>query len=166
MTTNHIDQLAQWYADAEQVTKTNLPNVGDVLIFPNSNSGGYTIEPNTGEWAPNIVAHHETARILSRAPKPKPAWHDAVAVMARCSNAPEGHREPFIRSEATHDVWAGEAGHARTGDLRDVTPLIEAKVTDEMVERLEGHFLNTANMALPEGLARRMLTAALGLETA
>ena len=107
----------------------------------------------------------ESVRILARAPKPKPAWHDAVAVMAGYSNAPGDHREPFIRSEATRDVWAGEAGHARTEDLRDVTPLIEAKVTDEMVERLEGHFLNTANMALPEGLARRMLTAALGLET-
>ena len=164
MTTNHVDQLAQWYAEAEQITKTNLPCAGDALIFP-YNAGGYAVEAEEDGWTPDDVVPGESVRILARAPKPKPAWHDAVAVMAGCSNAPEGHREPFIRSEATRDVWAGEAGHARTEDLRDVTPLIEAKVTDEMVERLEGHFLNTANMALPEGLARRMLTAALGLET-
>ena len=162
MTTNHVDQLAQWYAEAEQITKTNLPCAGDALIFP-YNAGGYAVEAEEDGWTPDDVVPGESVRILARAPKP--AWHGAVAVMARCSNAPEGHREPFIRSEATRDVWAGEAGHARTEDLRDVTPLIEAKVTDEMVERLEGHFLNTANMALPEGLARRMLTAALGLET-
>ena len=156
MTSNHIDQLAEWWENAEKGT----PRDGDRLII-NEGDGNYAFERATPG------AHEEVGsiRIMSRAPKPKPAWHDAVAVMARCSNAPEGHREPFIRSEATRDVWAGEAGHARTEDLRDVTPLIEAKVTDEMVERLEGRFLNTANMALPEGLARRMLTAALGLET-
>lgn len=164
MTTNHIDQLAQWYAKAEQITSANLPCAGDTLIFP-YNADGYAVEAEEDGWTPDDVVPGESVRILARAPKPKPAWHDAVAVMARCSNAPEGHREPFIRSEATRDVWAGEAGHARTEDLRDVTPLIEAKVTDEMAERLEGHFLNMANMALPEGLARRMLTAALGLET-
>ena len=155
MTINHIDQLAQWWDEAEE----GVIEKGDTVI--NRSDGETTVYVATVR----ARRQHPNARILARAPKPKPAWHDAVAVMARCSNAPEGHREPFIRSEATRDVWAGEAGHARTEDLRDVTPLIEAKVTDEMVERLEGHFLNTANMALPEGLARRMLTAALGLET-
>ena len=164
MTTNHVDQLAQWYADAERITDTNLPRIGDTLIFP-YNAGGYAIEVEEDGWTPDDVVAGESVRILARAPKPEPAWHDAVAVMAGCWNAPEGHREPFIRSDATPDVWIGEGGCGRTDDLRDVTPLIEAKVTDEMVERLEGHFLNTANMALPEGLARRMLTAALGLET-
>ena len=162
MTTNHVDQLAQWYADAERITDTNLPRIGDTLIFP-YNADGYAIEAEEDDWTPDDVVPGESVRILARAPKP--AWHDAVAVMAGCSNAPEGHREPFIRSDATPDVWIGEGGYGYTDDLRDATPLIEAKVTDEMVERLEGHFLNTANMALPEGLARRMLTAALGLET-
>ena len=164
MTTNHIDQLAQWYADAERITSANLPCAGDALIFP-YNAGGYAVVAEEDGWTPDDVVPGESVRILARTPKPKPAWHDAVAVMAGCSNAPEDHREPFIRSEATPGVWIGEGGYGYADDLRDVTPLIEAKVTDEMVERLEGRFLNTANMALPEGLARRMLTAALGLET-
>lgn len=100
-------------------------------------------------------------------PKPKPAWRDAVAVMARCSNAPEGHREPFIRSDATRDVWAGEAGRARTEDLRDVTPLIEAKVTDEMRDRVRDYYRTKHHAELPRDAAwlNDLLTAALGLET-
>ena len=98
-------------------------------------------------------------------PKPKPAWHDALAVMARCSNAPEGHREPFIRSEATHDVWIAEAGYGRTENLRDVTPLIEAKVTDAMIDRIldviDARFDN-----YPAGIGEELAVAALGLEDA
>ena len=77
------------------------------------------------------------------------------------------HVEAFSRNDDYDPPrWIDNQGITYTAEqLSDVTPLIEAKVTDEMVERLEGHFLNTANMALPEGLARRMLTAALGLET-
>ena len=172
MTTNHIDQLAQWYADAEQVTKDNLPNKGDVIIFPAPSFPGYITETIPVAWPSHLVSPREHVRILARAPKPKPAWHDAVAVMARCSNAPEGHREPFIRSEATPDVWIGEGGYGHTGDLRDVTPLIEAKVTDEMLLRA----LNAAHGSSARSLdwysdseagdMRDALTAALGLETA
>ena len=103
-------------------------------------------------------------------PKPKPAWHDALAVMARCSNAPEGHREPFIRSEATHDVWIAEAGYGRTENLRDVTPLIEAKVTDEMIVRAANAWTGNGYQTTRD-LSRDLredithaLTAALGLE--
>ena len=105
-------------------------------------------------------------------PKPKPAWHDALAVMARCSNAPEGHREPFIRSEATHDVWIAEAGYGRTENLRDVTPLIEAKVTDEMIVRAANAWTGNGYQTTRD-LSRDLredithaLIAALGLETA
>src|SRR5690606_25566628 len=119
------------------------------------------VEVEGAGWTPDDVMPEETVRILARAPKPKPAWHDAVAVMARCSGAPEGHREPFIRSEATPDVWIGEGGCGYTDVLRDVTPLIEAKVTDDMVERLESRFNEAAGASLPTGLARRMLTVAL-----
>ena len=169
MTTSHVDQLAQWYADAERITDTNLPRIGDTLIFP-YNADGYAIVAEEDDWTPDDVAPGEPFRILARAPKPKPAWHDAVAVMARCSNAPEGHREPFIRSEATRDVWAGEAGHARTEDLRDVTPLIEAKVTDETARTvLDRYYETETGHDWPEdtiALMRLAVTAALGLETA
>ena len=166
--TAHIDTLAEWYESAERITKTNLPGDGDFIICPYIGGIGYIIERSTGGWASNIVLPDETCRILARAPKPKPAWHDAVAVMARCSNAPEGHREPFIRSEATRDVWAGEAGHARTEDLRDVTPLIEAKVTDEMVARAMKFWdPNCPGEHDADDIqwAREFITAALGLET-
>ena len=164
MTTNHIDQLTQWYADAEQVTKDNLPNKGDVIIFPAPSFPGYITETVPVAWPSHLVGPREHVRILDRAPKPKPAWHDAAAVMARCSNAPEGHREPFIRSEATPDVWIGEGGYGHTGDLRDVTPLIEAKVTDEMIDRIldviDARFDN-----YPAGIGEDLAVAALGLET-
>ncbi len=163
MTTNHIDQLAQWYADAEQITKTNLPRAGDTLILP-YNAGGYGVEVEEDGWTPDDVVRGEPTRILSRSPKPKPAWHGAVAVMARCSNAPEGHREPFIRSEATPDVWIGEGGCGHTDDLRDVTPLIEAKVTDAMIDRIldviDARFDN-----YPAGIGENLAVAALGLES-
>ena len=159
MTTNHVDQLAQWYAKAEQITSANLPCAGDALIFP-YNAGGYAVEAEEDGWTPDDVVPGETVRILARAPKP--AWHDAVAVMADAPGRPE--RRVFIR-DVEQGWWSDADSAYETDELAHVIPLIEAKVTDEMVERLEGHFLNTANMALPEGLARRMLTAALGLET-
>ena len=162
MTTNHIDQLAQWYADAERITDTNLPRIGDTLIFP-YNADGYAIEVEEDGWTPDDVVPGESVRILARAPKPKPAWHDAVAVIAHTARFSE--RRPFALTHTEDVLDPYNTEWITRDDLLDPAPLIEAKVTDEMVERLEGHFLNTANMALPEGLARRMLTAALGLET-
>ena len=158
----HIDHLAEWYADAERITGTNLPRIGDTLIFP-YNAGGYAIEVEEDGWTPDDVVAGESARILARAPKPEPAWHDAVAVMARCWNAPEGHREPFIRSDATPDVWIGEGGCGRTDDLRDVTPLIEAQVTGAMIDRIldviAARFDN-----YPAGIGEELALAALGIE--
>ena len=155
MTTNHIDQLAQWWDEAEE----GVIEKGDTVINRS--------ESETTVYVATVRAHrqHPNARILARAPKPKPAWHDAVAVMARCSGAPEGHREPFIRSEATPDVWIGEGGCGYTDVLRDVTPLIEAKVTDAMIDRIldviDARFDN-----YPAGIGEELAVAALGLETA
>ena len=170
MTTNHIDQLAEWYEQAERITKTNLPNDGDTIIYPGPVKGSYIVEPNTEGWEPQIVYEDEECRILSRAPKPKPAWHDAAAVVGRCSIAPEGNREVFIKSEATPDVWIGEGGYGYTDDLRDVTPLIEAKVTDEARDRvwdeLVHHGLIDPQKHRPsQGWTADVVHAALGLET-
>ena len=160
----HIDTLTEWWDEATP----GIPKTGDTYIEDERNRGSSF---RIVEAATDHKYGFENIRILARAPKPKPAWHDALAVMARCSNAPEDHREPFIRSEATHDVWAGEAGHARTGDLRDVTPLIEAKVTGEMIDRLwevmKG-FTGEKEKYRPnyEDEMRAYATAALGLETA
>lgn len=158
MTTNHIDQLTEWWSEAEHAPFRQ----GDVLI------ARFDDRPMPFEIYPagcDSDAPAENVRILTRAPKPKPAWHDALAVMARCSSAPEGHREPFIRSEATRNVWIGEGGWARTEDLRDVTPLIEAKVTDEMVERGAQASTPAGVRYLSPSEVREVLVAALGLET-
>ena len=161
MTTNPIDQLKQWYDDSEQITETNLPRPGDTLIFP-YNAGGYAFEVEEDAWTPEDVVPGENMRILSRAPKP--AGHDAVAIMARSVGAPEGHLETFIRSESTPGVWIGEAGYVFSDDLRDVTPLIEAKVTDSMIDRIldviDARFDN-----YPAGIGEDLAVAALGLET-
>ena len=159
MTTNHIDQLAQWWDEAE----VGVIEKGDTVI--NRSEGETTV------YVATVRAHrqHPSARILARAPKPKPAWHDAVAVIAETGD--DDTRRAFVPqyNAETGDerlgTWADWQGGYDASELIDPVPLIEAKVADEMVERLEGHFLNTANMALPEGLARRMLHAALGLET-
>ena len=160
MTTNHIDQLAEWWENAEKGT----PREGDTYIARFPGRDGYETGVVDSDGLPTGML--PDTRILARAPKPKPAWHDAVAVMARCSNAPEDHREPFIRSEATPDVWIGEGGCGYTDDLRDVTPLIEAKVTDEMVDRVREYkdFTGRRYFASREG-ARHLLAIALGLET-
>lgn len=153
MTINHIDQLAQWWEAAEE----GDARPGDTIITPGSTH--YLIET-----APDypLDRANQPYRILARAPKPKPAWHDAVAVIAHTARFSE--RRPFTLTHTEDVLDPYNTEWITRDDLLNPVPLIEAKVTDEMVERLEGHFLNTANMALPEGLARRMLHAALGLE--
>ena len=156
----HIDQLAQWYADAERITDTNLPRAGDTLIFPH-NADGYAIEVEEDDWTPGDVVPGESPRILHRAPIPKPAWHDADFVVARYEN--DDHWQGYLRHGG--DLWIDSEGQKyTTGVLRDVTPLIEAKVTDEMVDRIldaiAARFDN-----YPAGIGEALAVAALGLET-
>ena len=171
MTTNHIDQLAQWYADAEQVTKTNLPRKGDTLIYPRRTSG-YIIESDGGGWAPEFVhSAGEAVRILARAPEPKPAWVNAAYVLAYApadvSDFGELRKVYYRRADGRYVDWNAKVSWGRA-DLRDVTPLIEAKVTNEMVERAKRKFehLNSEMLYVKSDWAfEKVLTAALGLET-
>ena len=159
MTTNHLDQLAEWWETAEQ----GAHKPGDTIII-DLGDDGYRIDTASTSWV--YWGRYGDTRILSRAPKPKPAWHGAVAVIATFRDE-RGMVTGVGVPEGPPGYWEGPEGDVVAASvLENVTPLIEAKVTDEMVERLEGHFLNTANMALPAGLARRMLHAALGLEAA
>ena len=156
MTTNHIDQLAEWWENAEE----GVINEGDRLIYRDGDDYDFRTAGREDAGTDAEKEHEHGWGIMSRAPKPKPAWHDAVAVIASTDRT-----ERQVWEREGDGTYSGSAGDtADDFELRNVTPLIEAKVTDEMVERLEGHFLNTANMALPAGLARRMLHAALGLE--
>lgn len=161
MTINHIDQLAQWYADAEQITKTNLPNKGDTLITPYE-AGGFGIEVEEDGWTPDIVMPGEPVRILARAPKPKPAWHDAVAVTAVTPASPS--RDVLVGAGAGEWYSYRWNRYVKSDDLRDVTPLIEAKATAEMIDRIldliDARFDN-----YPAGIGEELAVAALGLET-
>ena len=170
MTTNHIDQLAQWHADAEQITKANLPRIGDTLILP-YNAGGYGVEVEGDGWTPDDVVPGEPVRILARAPKPKPAWHDAVAVRARWEDPSGDESEPFDGVDTFVNGgdgwWIGGYDNARPAEeLHDVTPLIEAKVTDEMVTRAHVEMLRRGLGDYSDRALASIIAAALGLETA
>ena len=72
MTTNYIDQLTEWWENAEE----GVIEKGDTVI--NRSDGETTVYVATVR----ARRQHPNTRILARAPKPKPAWHDAVAVIA------------------------------------------------------------------------------------
>ena len=169
MTTNHVDQLAQWYAEAEQITKTNLPCAGDALIFP-YNAGGYAVEAEEDGWTPDDVVPGESVRILARAPKPKPTWHDAPAVTAK-GREDWDHVEAFSRNDDYDPPrWIDNQGITYAAEqLSDVTPLIEAKVTDETARTVLNRYYETeTGHDWPEdtiALMRLAVTAALGLES-
>ena len=151
MTINHIDQLAQWWDEAEE----GVIEKGDTVI--NRSDGETTVYVATER----ARRHHTNARILARAPKP--AWHDAVAVMADTPGRPE--RRVFIR-DVEQGWWSDADSSYETDELAHVTPLIEAKVTDAMVKRARAQSMKWEFGGISENAARAMLTAALGLETA
>ena len=152
MNTNHIDQLAEWWETAEQGT----PREGDTYIARFPGRDGY----ETGVVGRTGLPHGmlPDTRVLARAPKP--AWRGAVAVTARCDDTPM--RYALLRDG---DRWINVNDEDFMGDdLEDVTPLIEAKVTDEMVHRAAAVFARARDDGHVKPFAAA-LTAALGLET-
>lgn len=156
MTTNHIDQLTEWWETAEE----GVVQKGDTVIERWAD-GQYNVftafESETQE--------NDRLRILARAPKPKPAWHDAAAVVATVETMSGPRRAVFSRDQYLSDVWNSTTSiTANIEDLRDVTPLIEAKVTHQMVnrilDRIDDHF-----DAHPARIGEEIAVAALGLET-
>lgn len=157
MTTNHIDQLAEWWENAE---KDATINKGDLVIEDRRDrEGGFDI------WPVHDATHplaRSDRRILSRAPKPKPAWHDAIAVIANA----DGDTCVWVRAIEDDGIWFDGEGEASvtTDDLRDVTPLIEAKVTVAAVRAVDA-LLARYGMPTSEATATAVTRAALGLET-
>ena len=150
--TAHIDQLAEWWESAEQ----GSPKPGDTIII--NLGGGYAVETASEYWAGG--EWYDDTRILARAPKP--AWHDAPAVIAWTDLA---ERQVWERDGS--GTYYGTGGDvADDYEFHDVTPLIEAKVTDEMVDRVREYkdFTGRLYFASREG-ARQLLAIALGLET-
>ena len=130
MTTNHIDQLTEWWETADQVA----PMRGDLVIENVSDEDGP--EYRIRKWPGDRKEKLSYVRVLE--PKPKPAWHDAVAVLARSASEADQPKRAVWTWDAAMERWYDEGGchWANTDDLRDVTPLIEAKVTDETQDRV------------------------------
>ena len=154
----HIDTMQEWWKLAE----VGIPQAGDTVIFDERHRGlGFHVTQATTDHPRG----YDNARILARAPKPKPAWVNARAIIARTDEDP---RPSVWTWHKSMDRWDDEGGchWANTDDLRDVTPLIEAKVTDEMVDRVREYkdFTGRRYFASREG-ARHLLAIALGLET-
>lgn len=110
-----------------------------------------------GSWCCGKAGKHDH---LARAPKPKPAWHDAIAVIA----GPRDDRQVYAL--VNDGVWESSEHVLYSDELTGVTPLIVAEVTDEMVKR-------GAQASNPAGVrylrpheVREVLTAALGLDPA
>lgn len=156
MTTDRMAELAEWWENAEE---SDVFYPGDTWIRRR--------KARTGGWVYDVgrvtaERRYYDCRILARAPKPKPAWHDAVAVVAR----KEGdygptRREVFTRCNS--DGWESMNYCAHTAELIDPVPLMEVKVTDEMVER--GRNIGVKGRKPDAEMVRRILSAALGLKT-
>ena len=169
--TAHIDTLKEWWENAE----VGDPKDGDVII--EWAGDGHAVRTFLEAERDDLYAAC-TYRILARAPKPKPAWHDAPAVIATYRDERGMVSGAWVR-EGKPGYWEGPEGDVVASEaLEDVVPLIEAKVTDEMVERATRAVINweyrprlDTIITLDLGdkgsraLVNNVLTAALGLET-
>ena len=162
MTTNHIDQLKEWWDEATP----GIPKTGDTYIEDERHRGSSF---RIVEAATDHKYGFENIRILSRAPKPKPAWHDAVAVIAHTARFSE--RRPFALTHTEDVLDPYNTEWITRDDLLDPAPLIEAKVTDEMIlaalNASTGLDMLTVTSFKRDEIEdmRLALTAALGLET-
>src|SRR5699024_12316683 len=109
-------------------------------------------------------ADHQTprARRLARAPKPTPAWHDAVAVIATFRDE-RGMVTGVCVPERQPGYWEGPEGDVVAADLlEDVTPRIEARVTDETLARGKAAFTDDHDSF--DARIRAVTAGALGLD--
>lgn len=160
MTINHIDQLAEWWDSAEDAPASPGDRIIERHVCERDEDTYYTIGVHR-EGMRGLIGKSGT-RILARAPKPKPAWHDAVAVIA---HADDGHIRQVWERDGDTDYWCGTEGYlVRTEKLHDVTPMLEAKVTDDAVARvsdvLRAHYGTHDN----DHTAQEVIAAALGIE--
>lgn len=162
----HIDQMKEWWDGAEQGPFRK----GDTVIRFNDSGNGYKI------YEAQADNEDQRIRILARKPKPKPAWRNAVAVIARVddgSQHPDTSRVALLRDTSEPGQWVrGYCDNVYTDELSDVTPLIPAVVTDGMVVRATHAAVVRGVLELTYGMVdkadherfRAILTAALGLE--
>ena len=157
--TTHIDTLKEWWSEAEE----GVIEKGDTVI---NWFGGETTVYVAAERARRQNPH---TRILARAPKRKPAWHDAIAVIAHTARFSE--RRPFALTHTEDVLDPYNTEWITRDDLIDPVPLIEAKVTDaardRVWEELVHHGLIDPQKHRPsQGWTADVVHVALGLETA
>lgn len=159
----HIDTLAEWWERADNDTVTHP---GDTII--QKNRAGFDVFEVAHEDAGVHISGLPRCRILHRAPKPEPAWHNGIAVLANHRDYPDEDRTVWTREgdPSGHDWSDAHTAMAAPHHLVNVTPLIEQKVTGDMIDRIEHHFISTQGAALPVGFARRLLSIALNLDPA
>ena len=159
MSTNHIDQFTEWWENAEE----GVIAEGDRLIYRTGDD--YDFRTATREDAGTCAEKERECGlgILARAPKPKPAWHDAVAVIAHTARFSE--RRPFVltRTEDVLDPYNTE--WITRDDLLNPIPLIMAKVTVKAVERVADALHDLYGTHDNSYAAVEVIAAALGLET-
>ena len=161
MNINYIDQLTQWWDEAEIPNANTLPRDGDRIIV-RYNSEWYEIATADGYADESEIGSN--TRILARTPKPKPAWHDAVAVIAEV----HAFDLPRVFVKGDDGIWNDAlTGRGYSPDaLSHVTPLIEAKVTDEMVDRARDYMSINTGQTHTHNAIRGVITTALGLDPA
>jgi hypothetical protein len=150
--------LAGWWENADP----NGPVGADDQLIIRDADGDYAIEKA-------YVSYQKPAkgtRILSRAPKPRPAWHNAPAVIAHTED--DRARRVFIPADpnsSTADTWwdAPDSLIYGADDLIDPVPLIEARVTDEMVQRARADFEDATGEEINGWAMSSILAAALGI---
>ena len=156
MTINHIDQMHAWWQEAND----GIPKAGDTIIADERHKGrGFYVYQATKDHPHG----YDNIRVLHRAPAPKPAWHDAVAVIAHTARFSE--RRPFALTHTEDVLDPYNTEWITRDDLIDPAPLIEAKVTDEMRKRVGDVLMPRYGTTGPDGTIDAILTAALGLET-
>lgn len=161
--TNHIDQLAQWWDSAEE----SVMRKGDTVIQDRRDyEGGFDVFPATTDMSEGecYISHY---RILSRASKPRPAWRDAVAVVIARIERQEVYaklpgRETWKNAATRHELSTHMIEHYAP------VPLIEARVTDETVSRIEDAVIrygicDNEGLPIPETALLALANAALGI---
>lgn len=155
----HIDQMSAWWDEAAP----GIPKMGDTYIEDERHRGSSF---RIVEAATDHKYGFENIRILHRAPAPKPAWHNAVAVIA--SHVDSDHRSTWTPDPYLINWWTTDDDARHADDLRNVTPLIEAKVTDEMCDRVRDYYRTEQHVELPRDdvWLNDLLTVALGVDPA
>lgn len=155
----HVEMLKEWWENADQVA----PMRGDLVIENVSDEDGQ--DYRVRNWPGDRREKLSYVRVLE--PKPRPAWHNAAYVLAYAPNDitdyGEGRPVYYRNADGTFSDYE-DRGRWNPDELRDVTPLIEAKVTDEMVTRAQVEMMRLGLGDYSDKTLASIIAASLGIE--